>query len=184
VAAWPLTTRAQQSERVRLVCMLEGISADTPSAQARYPAFLEGLQRLGWTLGRNVRIEVRWGGGNEAEIRRYAAELVALSPDLLVAGGDAAVEPLLQATRSIPILFVIVPDPVGSGIVKSLSRPGSNATGFMMFEYNLCGKWLELLKEIAPTGDASLLWSTRFSRARKSAIYPLSFRQSSKCWSI
>ncbi len=149
--AWPLAARAQQGERIRLICMLEGISADTPSAQARYTAFLEGLQKLGWTPGRDVRIEVRWGGGNEAEIRRYAAELVALAPDLLVAGGDAAVEPLLKATRSIPIIFVIVPDPVGSGIVKSLSRPGGNATGFMMFEYNLCGKWLELLKEIAPT---------------------------------
>ncbi len=147
---WPLIARAQQRERVRLVGILEGVSADTPGAKARQTAFLEGLQQLGWTPGRNVRIEVRWGGGDEAATRKNAAELVALAPDVLVAGGGAAAEVLLKVTHTIPIVFVIVPDPVGSGFVESLSQPGANATGFMMFEYNLCGKWLELLKQIAP----------------------------------
>ena len=147
---WPLIARAQQREPVRLVCILEGISADTPGAKARQTAFLEGLQELGWTPGRNVRIEVRWGAGDEAATRKNAAELVALAPDVLVAGGGAAAEVLLKVTHTIPIVFVIVPDPVGSGFVESLSQPGANATGFMMFEYNLCGKWLELLKQIAP----------------------------------
>ena len=111
---------------------------------------MEGLQHSGWTLGRNLKIEVRWGGGNEAAARKHAAELVALAPDVFVVGGGAATEIMLKATHTIPIVFVIVPDPVGSGFVESLSQPGTNATGFMMFEYNLCGKWLELLKEIAP----------------------------------
>ncbi len=150
-AASPLAARAQQGARVRLVAMLEGIAADTPAANARYPALLEGLQQLGWTLGHDLRIEVRWAGGDEAVLRKHAAELVALAPDVLVAGGGAAAEALLKATRTVSVVFVIVPDPVGSGIVTNLSRPGGNATGFMMFEYNLCGKWLELLKEIAPS---------------------------------
>jgi len=135
---------------VRLVCILEGISADTPGYKARYAAFLEGLQQLGWTPGRNVQIEVRYAEGDEAAIRKYAAEFVALAPDVLVAGGGAPAEVVLKLTQTIPIVFVIVPDPVGSGFVETLSQPGANATGFMMFEYNLCGKWLELLKEIAP----------------------------------
>ena len=147
-AAWPLATRAQHEQR--LVCILEGISAATPGAKARYAAFLEGLQQLGWTPGRNVQIEVRYAEGDEAALRKYAAELVALAPDVLVAGGGTPAEVVLKVTRTIPIVFVITPDPVGSGFVESLSQPGANATGFMMFEYNLCGKWLELLKEIAP----------------------------------
>jgi putative ABC transport system substrate-binding protein len=149
--AWPPIALAQQGERVRLVCILEAVSADTPGAKARYIAFVEGLQQLGWTPGRNVQIEMRWGGGDEAATRKYAAELVALAPDVLVSGGGAATEVLLKVTHTIPIVFAIVPDPVGSGFVESLSQPGANATGFMMFEYNLCGKWLELLKEIAPS---------------------------------
>ena len=112
---------------------------------------MEAFEQLGWTLGRNVRIEVRWGEGDEAATRKRAAELIALAPDVLVAGGSAAAEVMLKATHTIPIVFVIVTDPVGSGFVESLSQPGANATGFMMFEYNLCGKWLELLKEIAPS---------------------------------
>jgi putative ABC transport system substrate-binding protein len=120
-----------------------------PSAKLRHVAFLEALQQLGWTPGRNVRIEVRWGEGDEAVTRKYAAELVTLAPDVLVVGGGAVAEVMLKLTHTIPIVFVIVPDPVGSGFVESLSQPGANATGFMMFEYNLCGKWLELLKEIA-----------------------------------
>jgi putative ABC transport system substrate-binding protein len=149
--AWPLAARAQQGERLRLVGVLEGVSADTPNAKARPTALLEGLQQSGWTPGRNVRVEVRWGGGDQAAIQKHAAELVALAPDVLVAGGGAAAELMLKVTHTIPIVFVIVPDPVGSGFVESLSRPGANATGFMMFDYNLCGKWLELLKEIAPS---------------------------------
>ncbi len=149
--AWPPIALAQQRERVRLVCILEPVSADTPNAKARYTAFVEGLQQLGWTPGRNVQIEMRWGGGDQAATRKYAAELVALAPDVLVGGGGAATEVLLKVTHTIPIVFVIVPDPVGSGFVENLSQPGANATGFMMFEYNLCGKWLELLKEIAPS---------------------------------
>src|SRR5262245_14547561 len=150
-AAWPLAARAQQGQRVRLICILEPISADMPGAKIRYAAFLEGLQQLGWTPGRNVQIEVRYAEGDEAALRKYAAELIALAPDVLVAGGATSAEAVLKLTRSIPIVFVIAPDPVGSGLVESLSQPGANATGFMMFEYNLCGKWLELLKEIAPS---------------------------------
>jgi putative ABC transport system substrate-binding protein len=146
---WPLVAGAQQREL--LVCILETVSVDTPSAKLRYPAFLDGLQQLGWTPGHNVRVEVRWGEGDETATRKHAAELAALMPDVLVAGGGVAAEVLLKVTHSIPIVFVIVPDPVGSGFVESLSKPGANATGFMMFEYNLCGKWLELLKEIAPS---------------------------------
>ena len=148
--SWPLAARAQQGERMRLVGILIPISADTPHAKADYAAFLEGLQQLGWTPGRDVRIEVRWSEGDEATIRKYAAELVALAPDVLVTPGGAAVEVMLKVTHTIPIVFAVVPDPVGSGFVESLSQPGGTATGFMMFEYNLCGKWLELLKEIAP----------------------------------
>jgi putative ABC transport system substrate-binding protein len=148
--AWPLATRAQQGQRLPLVCMLESISEDTLGAKTRHAAFLEGLLQLGWTPGRNVQIEMRYAEGDEAAIRRYAAELIALAPDVLVAGGANAAELLLKMTHTIPIVFVIVPDPVGSGFVESLSQPGANATGFMMFEYNLCGKWLELLKEISP----------------------------------
>ena len=148
--AWPLAARAQQGERMGLVCILEAISQETPGSKTRYAAFLEGLQQLGWTPGRNVHIEVRYAEGDEVALRKYAAELIALAPDVLVAGGGIPAEAVLKLTRSIPIVFVIAPDPVGSGLVESLSQPGANATGFMMFEYNLCGKWLELLREIAP----------------------------------
>src|SRR3974390_2896926 len=147
---WPLAARAQQRERLRRVAILVPIAADTPGAQAFYTAFLKGFEQLGWTDGRNVQIEVRWAGGDEAAARKIAEELVALAPDVIVAVGGTGAEVMLKATRTIPIVFVVVPDPVGSGFVESLSQPGGNATGFMMFEYNLCGKWLELLKEIAP----------------------------------
>ena len=150
-AAWPFAARAQQGERMRRVCILEAISQETPGSKTRYAAFLEGLQQLGWTPGRNVHIEVRYAEGDEVALRKYAAELIALAPDVLVAGGGTPAEAVMKLTRSIPIVFVIAPDPVGSGLVESLSQPGGNATGFMMFEYNLCGKWLELLKEIAPS---------------------------------
>ena len=163
-AAWPLTARAQQAERLRRVGVLNGTGADDPQGQADVAAFLQGLQKLGWTDGRDVRFDIRWAAGSTADVRKYAVELVALAPDVIMANGSAAMGPLLEATRTVPIVFAIVPDPVGAGFVQSLSRPGGNATGFMMFEYGLSGKWLELLKEIAPgvtrAARASLLKST------------------------
>jgi putative ABC transport system substrate-binding protein len=150
VATWPFVAHAQQRDRLRRVAVLEPIASNTPSAQARYTAFLQAFEQLGWTDGRNVQIVARWSGGNHAEIRKYAEELVALAPDVILAGGGTGAEVMLKATRTIPIVFAIVPDPVGAGFVERLSRPGGNATGFVMFEYNLCGKWLELFKEIAP----------------------------------
>jgi len=160
---WPLAARAQQRERLRRVAILVPIAADTPGAQAFYTAFLKAFEQLGWTDGRNVQIEVRWAGGDEAEARKYAEELVALTPDVILVTGSTGAELMLKATRTIPIVFAIVPDPVGSGFVERLSRPGGNATGFMMFEYNLCGKWLELLKEIAPSvTHAAVLRDPRF----------------------
>jgi ABC-type uncharacterized transport system substrate-binding protein len=125
------------------------VAADDSANQAFYAAFLQGLQQLGWTDGRNMHIDIRWAAGNAADTHKYAAELVALAPDVIL-GVAVTVGPLLQATRTVPIVFTIVPDPVGSGFVDRLSRPGGNATGFVIFEYSLCGKWLELLKEIAP----------------------------------
>jgi len=149
-ATWPLAAHAQQRERLRRVAVLEPIAKNTPSAQARYTAFLQAFEQLGWTDGGSVEIVARWSGGNHAETRKYAEELVALAPDVILAGGGTGAEVMLKATRTIPIVFTIVPDPVGAGYVERLSRPGGNATGFIMFEYNLCGKWLELFKEIAP----------------------------------
>jgi putative ABC transport system substrate-binding protein len=138
--------------------MISGI-ADEAGTRARLAAFLPALQRLGWTEGRNVQIEYRWGNGNTETLRKDAVELAALAPDVIVATGGATTTYVLQATHTVPIVFVIVPDPVGSGFVKSLSRPGGNATGFMQFEYSLSGKWLELLKQIAPNVTrAAVLW--------------------------
>jgi putative ABC transport system substrate-binding protein len=149
-AALPLGVRAQQPERMRQIGALSGIAVDDPESQARIAAFVEALQQLGWTDGRNVRIDHRWGGGNPNNIRKQAAELAALAPDVILATGGSATEQLLRATRTVPIVFAIVPDPVGSGLVNRLSRPGGNVTGFMAYEYNLNGKWLELLKQTAP----------------------------------
>src|SRR5450631_3994309 len=149
-AAWPLRARAQQPDRMRRIGVLTPGAADEPENKARIAAFLLGLRELGWTDGSNVQIVYRWSGGNAADTRKYASELAALAPDVILATGSAGAGPMLQATRTVPIVFAIVPDPVGSGFVKGLSRPGGNATGFMMFEYSLCGKWLELLKQIAP----------------------------------
>ena len=140
-AASPLAAQAQQVERTRRIGVLNGLAANDPQGQANNAAFLQSLQQLGWAEGRNTRIDYRWGAGNADEMRRYAAELVTLAPDVLVATGGASVGPLLQATRTIPIVFANVPDPVGSGFVKSLSRPGGNTTGFLQFEYSLTGKW-------------------------------------------
>jgi putative ABC transport system substrate-binding protein len=149
--AWPLAARAQQpGERMRRIGMLMGIAADDLAGQARLAAFLQGLQQLGWIEGRNVRIDIRWGAGNAERNRGFAAELVALAPDVILAHSSAALAPLLQQTRSIPIVFTVVADAVGAGYVDSLARPGGNATGFINWEYSIGGKWLELLKEIAP----------------------------------
>ena len=149
-ATLPFVAHAQQRERLRRVAVLEPIARNTPTAQARYTAFLQAFEQLGWTDGRNIQIVARWSGGDHAETRKYAEELVALAPDVILAGGGSGAKSMLKATRTIPIVFVIVPDPVGSGYVERMSRPGGNATGFVMFEYNLCGKWLELFREIAP----------------------------------
>jgi putative tryptophan/tyrosine transport system substrate-binding protein len=149
-AAWPLAARAQQSDRVRRVGMLTGIAGHDTETKARDAAFLNELQHLGWTEGRNVRIDHREGAGNVAATRKYAAELVALGPDVILAIGNTALAPLLEVTRTVPIVFTASVDPVGSNFVENLSRPGGNATGFMLFEYSLSGKWLELLKQIAP----------------------------------
>jgi ABC-type uncharacterized transport system substrate-binding protein len=149
-AVWPLPALAQQQPgRVRLIGSLAGI-ADDPELKVRYAAFRQELQRLGWIDGQNVRIDVRFGEGNAARMRKQAAELVALSPDVILTTGGQAAELVLQATRTIPIVFANVPDPVGSGLVESLAEPGGNATGFAQFEYSLSAKWPELLKEIAP----------------------------------
>ena len=149
-AAWPLAAHAQQAERMRRIGVLLPATADDPEFQARVAAFVQGLQQLGWTEGRNVRIDIRWGAGDAERIRRYAAELVALAPDVILAAGGATVGPLFQATRTVPIVFTLTPDPVGAGFVDSLARPGGNVTGFTNFEFGIGVKWLELLKEIAP----------------------------------
>jgi putative ABC transport system substrate-binding protein len=156
-AAWPLAVSAQ--ERVRRVGVLMALAAVSPSAQADLAAFLQGLRQLGWTEGRNLQIDIRWGAGNVDNIRKGVTELAAFAPDVIYAAGGSSVGPLLQATRTVPIVFAMVPDPVGSGFVASLARPGGNATGFMQFEYSLTGKWVELLKQVAPgVTRAAVLW--------------------------
>jgi putative ABC transport system substrate-binding protein len=150
-AAWPLAARAQQPGRMRRIGVLMNLSSDDAEGQARNAAFLQGLQELGWTVGRNVRIEYRWGAGDAELFRRHASELVALAPDVILASGGAVVPSLLQATRTVPIVFTGTPDPVGSGFVESLARPGGNVTGFTPWEFGIGAKWLELLKEIAPS---------------------------------
>ena len=150
-AAWPIVARAQQGERMRRIGVLTTLAADDAEAMARLAAFLQALQQLGWTDNRNVHIDYRWGAGEPKRIRRNAAEMTALAPDVILANGTAGVGPLLQATRTVPIVFVQVSDPVGAGYVASLARPGGNATGFTLFEYGMGGKWLELLKQIAPS---------------------------------
>jgi putative ABC transport system substrate-binding protein len=149
VGAWPLAVRAQQGGGMRRIGLLLPATADDPEYQARIGAFLQGLAQLGWTIGRNMRIDTRWATANAADIRRHAAELAALAPDVILAHGASTVGPLLQATRTVPIVFPIVGDPVGAGFVDSLARPGGNATGFMTAEFSMAGKRLELLKQIA-----------------------------------
>jgi putative ABC transport system substrate-binding protein len=149
-ACWPLASRAQQPGQLRRIGVLMPFASSNPVYQVRIAAFLQGLEKLGRVDGRNVRIEYRASAGGTEEIRKYAAEMVALAPDVIFATGASTVVPLQQATRSVPIVFVLVPDPVGAGVVDSLARPGGNTTGFGSFEYGLSGKWLEILKEIVP----------------------------------
>jgi putative tryptophan/tyrosine transport system substrate-binding protein len=162
-AAWPLAARAQQGQRMRRLAVLMSQGAADAVAQIRYAAFLQGLQQSGWEVGRNLRIDTRWASGSSDRMRESAAELVALGPDVILATGSAATGPLVQATRSVPIVFVHTPDPLGAGFVNSMSRPGGNATGFINFEYTMGAKWLELLRDIAPR-------VTRAAIVRDSAI--------------
>ena len=150
-AVWPVAARGQQGERARRIGILLPAVADDAEFQTRVGAFMQALALLGWTIGRNVRIDTRWAKVNAVEIRRHAEELVALAPDVILANGGSALGPLLQVTRTVPIVFAVVADPVGAGYVDSLARPGGNATGFMSNEFSLSGKWLELLKQIAPS---------------------------------
>jgi putative ABC transport system substrate-binding protein len=150
VVAWPFEVRAQQTDRMRRIGVLMSLAADDPQGPSLITAFAQGLQALGWTAGSNVRIEYRWGANNTDLFRKYAAELVALSPDVILATAGSIVGALQQASRTVPIVFVTTIDPVGSGFVASLARPGGNATGFTAYEFSISGKWLELLKEIAP----------------------------------
>jgi len=148
-AAWPLATSAQQPDRLPRVAVLMTVD-NGPDGQARLAAFRQGMEQVGWTDGRNVRIDIRWSGGNDATMRKNAAEMVALAPNVILATGSASMGPLMQMSGGLPIVFVIVPDPVGAGYVNSLARPGGNVTGFSTFEYSIGGKWLDLLKQISP----------------------------------
>jgi putative ABC transport system substrate-binding protein len=149
-AAWPIAASAQQAEQMRRIGVLMNRTADDPEGQATFAAFQQGLEQLGWSDGRNLRFDTRWGTNDVDRERRDAAELVGLSPEVILAGGTPGVTALQRLTRSLPIVFVGVTDPVGAGLVDSLARPGGNVTGFMLFEYGSSGKWLELLKQIAP----------------------------------
>jgi putative ABC transport system substrate-binding protein len=151
-AAWPLAALAQQRKPMRRIGVLMPYAANDPQAQVRNAAFLQGLLQSGWSVGNNIQIEYRWSGGNEDDTRKYAAELVALAPEVIFASGSAGVEPLRRATRTVPIVFALAPDPVGAGFVESLARPGGNITGFTPWEYGIGAKWLELVKQIAPNG--------------------------------
>jgi putative ABC transport system substrate-binding protein len=163
VGAWPIATRAQQRERMRRVGVLTPFAADDAEGQARLTAFAQALQQAGWTLGQNLRLDYRWGDGKPDTMRKHAANLAELAPDVILANSSAAVSPLLQVNRTVPIVFAAVADPVGAGYVESLAQPGGNATGFTALEYQFAGKWLELIKEIAPR-------VTRLAVLRDSAI--------------
>src|SRR6516162_7103646 len=147
---WPVLARAQQGGRVRRIGVFTNLAEDDPESLLRIAAFAQGLAELGWAIGRNVQIDYRWGEGDADRVRRYASELVALAPDVILAHGSVLVSALLQVSRSIPIVFASVTDPVGGGLVASLARPGGSVTGFLDFEYDLSGKWLELLKQTEP----------------------------------
>jgi putative ABC transport system substrate-binding protein len=162
-ATWPLIARAQRADRVRRIGVLMSTRSEDPEGQARLAAFLQGLQEFGWVVGRNARIDLRWTGGRAGDIRKYAAELIELAPEAVLASGGSVVGPLLQTTSSVPVVFTQTPDPVAAGFVTSLARPGGNATGFTQVEYGTGAKWLELLREIAP-------WVTRAAVLRDPAI--------------
>jgi putative ABC transport system substrate-binding protein len=162
-AAWPVAAQAQPRERTRRIGVLLPAAADDPVYHAWVGAFLQGLALLGWTIGHNVQIDTRWAGANAADIPRHAAELVALAPDVILGHGSLTVAALLQATRTVPIVFPFAVDPVGAGLVDSLARPGGNATGFMIFEFSVGGKWLELLKQIAPSVTRAAVLRTQGS---------------------
>ena len=149
-AAWPIAARAQQGERMRRIGVLMNIAADDPEAQSRMTAFVQALAQLGWMTGRNVKIDSRWSAGDSERLSKYAAELIALAPDVMLANSSQSVAALMQVTGVVPIVFASVADPVGAGFVESLGRPGGNITGFMNFEYSIASKWLELLRELAP----------------------------------
>src|SRR6516225_1054562 len=148
--AWPLAGRAQQGERMRSIGVLSNLGSDDQEGQTRNAAFLQALQELGWTVGRNVQVDYRWGLGNAELYRRQATDLVSLAPDVILTNGTSTIGPVLQTTRTVPIVFVNVTDPVAGGFVESLAHPGGNATGFASAEWGMSGKWLELLKQIAP----------------------------------
>jgi putative ABC transport system substrate-binding protein len=164
-AAWPVASKAQQAERVRRVGILNILGPDDPEAHARTAVFEQTLQQLGWAVGRDLKIEAREVGGDLDSLRRYAADLIALAPDVILTIGSIALAPLQQATRTIPIVFVNVPDPVGAGFVQSMSHPGGNITGFSNFEYSISGKWAELLKQVAPTVSRALVFRDPTSAA-------------------
>ena len=164
-AAWPLAASAQSAEHIRLVGILNILGPDDPEAQARNTAFVRALQQLGWAVGRDLKIEIRQVGGDLDRLRRYAAELIALAPDVIVSVGSVAVAPLQQSTRTIPIVFVNVPDPVGAGFVQSMAHPDGNITGFSNFEYSMSGKWAELLKQIAPRVTRAVVFRDPMSAA-------------------
>ena len=163
--AWPLAARAQSAEHIRLVGILNILGPDDPEAETRQAILAQTLQQLGWAVGRDLKFEIRQVGGDLDRIRRYAAELIALAPDLIVTVGSVALAPLQQATRTIPIVFVNVPDPVGAGFVQSMARPGGNITGFSNFEYSMSGKWAELLKQIAPRVTRAVVFRDPMSAA-------------------
>jgi ABC-type uncharacterized transport system substrate-binding protein len=164
-AAWPVASNAQQAERVRRVGLLNILGPDDPEAQARRAVFEQTLAQLGWTVGRDLKIETRQVGGDLDSLRRYAAELVALAPDVIFSIGSITVASLQQATRSIPIVFMNIPDPVGAGFIESMAHPGGNITGFSSFEYSMSGKWAELLKQIAPHVTRALVFRDPTSAA-------------------
>jgi putative ABC transport system substrate-binding protein len=149
-AVWPFAVRAQQPGQARRIGVLMNLGADDSEGQARLAAFLQGLQEVGWAVGRNARIDIRWGAGDPEQIRKYVREVIALAPDVILASTNEVMVPLRQATRNIPIVFAAVTDPVAAGLVESLARPGGNATGFTSADYGMSAKWLELLKDVAP----------------------------------
>jgi putative ABC transport system substrate-binding protein len=176
-ALWPLAARAQQPERMRRIGVLLPASPDDPDYQTRVSALAQGLALLGWNIGRNIRIDIRWAKGDPEQFRRDAEELVALRPDVLLASSSLAVAALQQATRTVPIVFGAVVDPVGAGFVASLSHPGGNTTGFTNFEYSLSGKWLELLKEISPSMTALQFFGTKHPLPRLECCRPCNRRR-------